>query len=68
MTVNNVVSKLINSAPGALAFPSTILMTIGVERDTLKNIIVKESSLAPLTVIAEGGEYVVTDSGDNVVF
>lgn len=68
ITVNGIVTKIIITAPGTLVFPSTIGLPVGVERDTLKNIVVQESIVKPLQVIAEGGEYVVTDSGDNVVF
>ncbi|MCP4393445.1 MAG: hypothetical protein GY804_04140 [Alphaproteobacteria bacterium] len=65
LTVNNIVVSLVTSAPGTLSFPSTINFAIGKARDTLKNVIVQEAKVEDMYVITEGGDYVITDSGDN---
>ncbi len=68
VTVDNVVLKIITSAPGAIAFPTIIGLPIGKSRDTLGHVIIQKANLNPLTVIAVGGEYVITNTGDSVIF
>lgn len=67
MTVNNIVIGIEENIPGVLAFPTTIGLSIGKSRDTIKNIIVQESDPNPLQIIAVGGEYIVSNDNDNVV-
>lgn len=68
LVVNNVVVKLITTEPMPGLTNTSFSFPIGKGRDVLDNIIIKKPSLSPLVVIAEGGEYVITSTDEDVVF